>query len=470
MGGDQVQTVTELTRDIKACLEGTFARVWVAGELFTFKAHSNGHYYFTLKDDRSQIGAVMFRGRATTLTFRPGEGMGVECFGRVTVYEPQGKYQLVVEAMRPAGQGNLLAALDELKRRLGAEGLFDARHKKPLPFVPRRVGIVTSASGAALRDMLRVLHDRYPVPVLLAPAAVQGAAAAPAIVEGLRALDAVGDVDVIIVGRGGGSLEDLWAFNDERVVRAIFAARTPVVSAVGHEVDFLLSDFVADVRAPTPTAAAEMVVPRWSDLSEALRAMRDRAGRAVGRRLREGRRELELARVRVSDPRRLIEQRAMRVDELAGRAEQALRMDLLRRRGRLDGAAGRLLALHPRQRLGSDRRRLDGAAHRLQRSFEARALEARTRLDRVTTRLHLLGPEESLRRGYAIIRRTGTDEVVRDFETLAPGDALDLTLARGSAGVRVLTTGPDPRPPTPPPDRPVRRRQRDDEAGQGSLF
>lgn len=444
---ETVISVSELTRAIRSLLEGHFGRVWVSGEVFTFKRHSSGHLYFTLKDGQAQIAAVMFRNQARGLAFRPCEGMTVECRGRVTVYEPQGKYQLIVDSMRPSGEGNLLAALEELKRRLAAEGLFDEAHKKPLPLLPRRVGIVTSPTGAAVRDMLRVLHDRFPVSVLVCPAAVQGATAAPSLVAGLLALERIEDVDVIIIGRGGGSLEDLWAFNDERLVRAIHAARKPVVSAVGHEVDFLLTDFVADRRAPTPTAAAELVVPRYMDLDETLRTSILRLERAIQRRLGDGRRDLHLARMRLTDPRSVLARHAMRLDELVGRAEGAVRYGLLDRRGRLRGAEGRLRALHPRTRIDHDRHRLVSAARRLERALASQLLTARNRLDRATSRLHLLGPEDNLRRGYSIVRRSGTEEVVRDSSSLRRGEHLDITMARGSASARVETTGPSTRPP-----------------------
>jgi exodeoxyribonuclease VII large subunit len=463
---ENVLSVLELTRAIKRTLEEDFSGVWVEGELFTFKRHSSGHLYFTLKDEGAQLAAVMFRGAAQRLRFNPGDGLRVQCRGRITVYEPQGKYQLLVEEMRPAGAGALLAALEKLKARLSAEGLFDPARKIPLPFLPRRVGIVTSPTGAAIRDMLRILHDRFPVPVLLVPAAVQGREAAAQIAAGIRALDLVDDVDVIIVGRGGGSLEDLWAFNEEIVVRAVADCRTPIVSAVGHEVDVMLSDFAADVRAPTPTGAAEMVVPRKSDLQAALADAVGRMRRAISRRLVTSRAELRHLALRLPHPSRQIEARALRQDELVRRLEAAMERYLQKRRMRLTRVSDSLRLLHPKRRLAENRRVLEALSRRLEPAMRRQLERSASRLERSRDRLSALGPTAVLERGYAIVRMRGKASVIRSWRDVRKGAIVDVLLAEGAFSATVDGRGPsrDTLAPaeTPPPAPPG--------STQGKLF
>jgi len=265
-------TVSELTRRIKGVLETSFTNVSVEGEISNFKRHSSGHLYFTLKDEGAQISAVMWRGRASNLFFTPQDGMKVVASGKITVYEPQGKYQIDVVQLQPRGIGELQLAFERLKQKLADEGLFDAEHKKPLPEYPERIGIVTSPTGAAIQDILNILSRRFPaVEVLLYPVKVQGEGAAKEIAEAIKDFNKLGNIDVMIIGRGGGSLEDLWAFNEEVVVRAIYDSKIPIVSAIGHEIDFTIADLVADLRAPTPSAAAELVVRHQSEIIEYLR-------------------------------------------------------------------------------------------------------------------------------------------------------------------------------------------------------
>ncbi|MCH6546694.1 MAG: exodeoxyribonuclease VII large subunit, partial [Deltaproteobacteria bacterium] len=276
-----ILTVSELNQLVKRTLERELDNFWVVGEISNFRVAPSGHCYFTLKDDNSQLSAVMFRSYAQGLGFQPENGMEVLCFGRVSLYPARGDLQLYVESVEPKGQGALYLAFEQLKKRLWEEGLFDEERKKPLPVLPRSIGIVTSPRGAALRDMLRILGDRFPERrVVIRPVKVQGEGAAQEIADGIRDIIESGLVEVVIVGRGGGSLEDLWAFNEEVVARAIFASTVPVVSAVGHEIDFTIADFVADHRAPTPTAAAEMVVPRQTDLMAQTQSFEARVIRA----------------------------------------------------------------------------------------------------------------------------------------------------------------------------------------------
>jgi exodeoxyribonuclease VII large subunit len=312
-------TVTELTRKIKLTLEADFPSILLQGEVSNFRRHSSGHVYFTLKDEGAQIAAVLWRSRASTLSFLPQDGMKVVVRGRITVYEPRGSYQIDVSSMRPFGVGELQLAFEKLKQKLAAEGLFDASHKRPLPEFPRRIGIVTSPTGAALHDMIQIIGRRFPlVDLILSPVRVQGAGAAEEIASTIRQFNEYGQVDLLIVGRGGGSLEDLWAFNEEIVARAIYASRIPVVSAVGHEVDFTIADFVADVRAPTPSAAAEIVVPDRDVLLETLRRNWYRMHDEVGQIVRGHREQVQhiVQSYAFNRPVDLLRQFNQRVDEL----------------------------------------------------------------------------------------------------------------------------------------------------------
>ena len=321
----RVVTVSELAQQLRELVEQRFPAVWVEGEISNFKVYGSGHAYFTLKDPEAQLRAVLFRNRARRIRFEPKDGLHVLAFGSLEVYAQRGEYQLVVELLEPRGLGALQLAFEQLKTRLGAEGLFDARRKRPLPRFPRKIGIVTSPSGAAIRDMLRVIGRRFSgLSIVIAPARVQGDGAAAEIVQGVRDLNALGDVDVIIVGRGGGSLEDLWAFNEEVVARAIAASNVPVISAVGHEVDVTIADFVADLRAPTPSAAAELVVREKQAVLEALRDFRARLAR--------GRDQLEQlsARLRV-DVRHALEQPRHRFGAAVGRLDSLSPLGVLGR-------------------------------------------------------------------------------------------------------------------------------------------
>lgn len=434
---EKVHGVAEITRGIKATLEQQFAALWVEGELFNLKRHSSGHWYFSLRDGNAQLSGVMFRSAARRVRFAAADGLRVQCHGRITVYEPRGQYQIVVDQMRPAGVGVLLQALEDLKRKLSAEGLFATERKRPLPYLPRRVGIVTSPTGAAVRDMLRILHDRFPVPVLIYPAAVQGAAAVPRIVEGIRALDAVDDVDVLIVGRGGGSLEDLWAFNEEPVARALAACRTPTVSAVGHEVDFLLSDMVADVRAPTPTGAAEMVVPAFQDLEFALDDATERLERALRRQIRDCRVALEHRVARVPHPRRALEERSQRLDEATRRLSTATRNRVHQARSTLELAQHRLRLSHPRRRVDANRDQLTRLTQRLAQATTRRLERGRAELERARSQLRALGPQQVLDRGYSIVRDPQSGDVIRRAKDAKSGAALRVMSAEGEYDVVV---------------------------------
>ncbi len=352
---ETIFSVSELTRQIKRLLEGTFGEVWVEGELSNVKLHTSGHLYFSIKDETSSLGGVMFRARASRLRFEPRDGTKVRVQGAVTIYEPQSRYQINANAIEPVGIGELELAFRQLYERLEKEGLFDAARKRTLPRFPSVVGIVTSETGAAIRDLLSVLGRRAPhVRIVVRPARVQGNGAAEDIVRGIEELDEWGGADVIIIGRGGGSIEDLWAFNEEIVARAIRACRVPVVSAVGHEIDFTIADFAADVRAATPSAAAELVAPERDAQLLAL----DRAGGRLARALVQGlraRRDRVMLLARAGAFRRPLElyrRRSQEVDVLGERLQGAAHVTAERARLRLASLGGRLGALSPLAVLG----------------------------------------------------------------------------------------------------------------------
>jgi exodeoxyribonuclease VII large subunit len=387
-----VLTVSQLNQLVQEALHTNVGECWVVGEISNFRVPPSGHFYFSLKDPRSQIPAVMFRSANALLPFRPEDGMQVIARGRVGVYEVRGTLQFYVDAMEPRGIGGVQLALEQLKQRLAAEGLFAEERKRRLPFLPRAVGIVTALSGAAIHDLLVVLEDRFPgVRAVVRPVRVQGSGAAQDIADAIGELNRVAGVDVLIVGRGGGSLEDLWAFNDERVARAIAGSRTPVVSAVGHESDITIADLVADRRAPTPTAAATLVVPDHRELTSRLDTLTQGLRAAVQRELRQCRQRLTQQTRALRDPRQVLKAHQLRADELSERAIRALAAIIRLARQRLHGASARL---------------------------------------------HALSPLAVLQRGYSITRRPG-GSVVRDAAALHIGEHLEVTFAHGVAGVHV---------------------------------
>jgi len=433
-----VVSVTELNRRVRALLENQFEMLWVSGELSNVKLAGSGHWYFCLKDPGAQIECAMFRTRAQFLDFRPQDGMQVEVRARVTLYEPRGNYQLVVEEVRKAGLGALFEAFGKLKARLQAEGLFDAARKKPIPAFPRAIGIVTSPGAAALRDVLTTLRRRAGMtPVIVYPAKVQGEEAAAQVVRAIEAANARRECDVLIVCRGGGSLEDLWTFNEESVARAIAASRLPVVSGVGHETDFSITDFVADLRAPTPTAAAVAASADREALAADVARLRRRLARDA-QQIVERRRETVagLARRFARDMRRIVETRAQRLDSVSRRLLTPAQR-LARDRERLLQAARRLR--RAAASVDSHRRELERVRERLHAAF-ARGAELRARrLAAARTALVHLDPTQVLARGYAIVR-DANGHVVLASRALATGDALDIAFSEGSAGVTVRET------------------------------
>lgn len=394
-----ILTVTQLTTHIKSLLEGSFPDVWVEGELSNLSIPQSGHAYFTLKDQQSQIRAVLFRSSHRFLKFTLEHGMQVICRGRVSVYEPRGEYQLILDYIEPKGVGALQLAFEQLKARLEKEGLFELDHKKPLPVLPQRIGIITSPSGAAIRDMLRVIKRRHPkMQILIYPVPVQGVEAAPAIVEALRYFNREQNVDVLIAGRGGGSLEDLWAFNEEAVARAIYASRLPVISAVGHETDYTISDFVSDLRAPTPSAAAEMVVESEENFRVGIGTLESRLVRSIKQLLEQVRSSLRENMRILGDPRRGLEKFSQRLDDLVHRMAMEI-------------------------------------GHQVRRD--------RARFTALTAGLGHLNPLAILARGYSITRTHPSGTVLKDAVDVKHGDYLSTKLHNGVVFSRVEKTDVD---------------------------
>jgi exodeoxyribonuclease VII large subunit len=435
----RVFTVSDLVRGMARTVEARFGMVSVEGEISNFSTPRSGHLYFTLKDAEAQLPAVMFRSAAERLKFAPHDGLVVRARGRCSIFESQGKLQLYVDALEPAGLGALQLAFEQLKKKLAAEGLFDAKRKRPLPAWPRRIGIVTSPTGAAVRDILRIAERRGRARFLVSPCQVQGETASFEIIRALRLVER--HVDIVIVARGGGSAEDLAAFNDEALARAIASCRVPVVSAVGHEVDFTIADFVADARAPTPSGAAELVVPNFVDLEHRLTESGKRLMRAGSGVVAEAR---------------------LRIDGELNRATQALRTQLMRRRRALDGELKRMAALHPRARMQRDRAalvELEGRLHALpprlfdraraaldacDKRLEVRlreAMEKRRRAFGVAVgKLEAMSPLAVLERGYSLTRGPG-GAVVTDAAQVQPGEHVQVRLSRGELDCVVQSAG-----------------------------
>jgi len=439
-------SVSELTRALRNALEPKFRDVWVAGEVANLRRQSSGHVYLSLKDDEAVIGAVIWASQARRLGFELAEGQEVLARGFVELYPPHGKYQLVVQEVEPRGAGAQAILLQQIKERLQADGLLDPTRKRPLPFLPRRVGVATSPTGAALRDFLRVLHGRFPsLPVLLAPCRVQGEGAAQTVLSAVRLLCRAG-VDVVVVTRGGGSQEELSVFNDERLARALAACPVPVVSAVGHEVDVTVADLVADVRAATPTHAAQLVAPVRDELVTRVAGLKTRLRRGVGAALEGRRRELRALRAELSDPAHLLSRERHRLDDLLHRAEGAARAPLRRARSRLEALRSQVARREPRAILRALRARLEGARQRLGGWQAATFRREGLRVERLAARLEPANVAKLLARGFALVIREG--HLVRRSGEAAEGDRVRIALAQGwlDAAVTGRDRGPDPLP------------------------
>ena len=436
----EIFTVARLNDEVARLLEDSFPLIWVEGELSNLARPRSGHMYFTLKDARAQVRCALFRSSRGRLRFEPRDGMQVIARARVGLYGPRGEFQLVVQELEPAGEGALRIAYERLRLRLQGEGLFDAAHKRPLPAFPRQLGVVTSPTGAAIRDVLKVLARRFPaLPVVIYPTRVQGEGAGDEIADAIENAARRAECDLLLVVRGGGSLEDLWAFNEERVARAIRACPVPVVTGVGHESDVTIADFAADERAPTPSAAAERASPNRLELVERLAAVYGRARRAAAAGAERRRSALELQGRRLRHPRLRIENLTQRADELARRAGAAFerRLEEARRRKTL------LVHRLERNRLATREHRttLEALAARGRAAIDGRWERESARVRELARALHAVSPDRTLERGYAIIYRDG--DIVRDAGAVEAGEAISARLARGRLAATVTSSEPD---------------------------
>jgi exodeoxyribonuclease VII large subunit len=435
-----VLSVSELNATIRDLLEHSLQNVWVEGEISNARVWNTGHMYFTLKDQSAQVKAVMFRSALRYLKFKPEDGIKVVARGKVSVYDPKGEYQIICEHLEPKGLGSLQQAFEQLKKKLAAEGLFDAARKRPLPALPRRIGIVTSLDGAALRDIIRVLRRRYPnAHLVLSPTRVQGEGAGREVAHAIRKVSRIVGVDVLIVARGGGSLEDLWAFNEEVLARVIAESPVPVISGVGHETDFTIADFVADLRAPTPSAAAELVVRAKDEFFAHIGRTSERLDAAMHHRLR--RLELRLhaleARPGYAGYEGRLAVRGRHVSELAAALRQRLGSDLARRGRRHELLRRSLDQCDPRHRLAAVKTQLVSRHAQLQAAARRRLSTAQTAMGALAARLEGLSPLAVLGRGYSVTWDASRTRIIRDASTLVPGDRISVTLERGSINATV---------------------------------
>jgi exodeoxyribonuclease VII large subunit len=433
----QVLSIKELNRYIKLKLEGddTLQDVWVRGEISNFTHHSSGHMYFTLKDADSRLKSIMFASYNQKLGFIPREGTKVIARGNVSVYERDGQYQFYVTHMQPDGIGSLYLAFEQLKKKLEAEGLFAPERKRAIPRFPKAIGVITSPTGAAIRDIIITLQRRFPmVPILLYPALVQGTGAAPSVVRGIELMNELAEVDVLIVGRGGGSLEELWAFNEEIVARAIAASRIPIISAVGHETDFTIADFVADLRAPTPTAAAELAVPHHLELKQQVYYFTQRLSQGLFGQLQRRRDRLE--RLRRSpfllNPRRqLLMQPAERLDRLRDRLRYAVRERAAAARQTSLRLERRLSAFNPREQAVFARRRAETSHRRLMTAMQTLVRGKRRDLGSLARQLDALSPLKVMQRGYSLVYDEKEKKLVNSVEQVQIGDIIKVRLKDG---------------------------------------
>jgi exodeoxyribonuclease VII large subunit len=432
--GRDIYTVSRLNQTARQLLEQGLPRIWLEGELSNLACPSSGHLYFTLKDSRAQIRGAMFRNRNQLLRFKPEEGMQVLVRCRVSLYEPRGDYQLIAESMEEAGDGALQRAFEELKRKLDLEGLFREEHKLPLPALPRRIGVVTSPSGAAIRDVLSVLQRRFPaIPVLVYPVPVQGKDAGREIAAMLRHAGERADCDVLILTRGGGSLEDLWSFNEEVVARAIFDCPLPIISAVGHEIDFTIADLVADRRAATPSAAAELASPDQFEWLARLATLEARSTRYLQQQLGVRRQRLDTLarRLQLRHPGQYLRQQAQRMDELEQRMRLAMRSRFNSLQTRLSAAQAGLrqaTPLHAIRRAGMQRQALE---QRLDAAMTALLQQRQRRLAVACKSLDTTSPLATLDRGYAIVTQPQDKRILRSTAGIKPGEQVEARLAQG---------------------------------------
>lgn len=438
-----IYTVSQLTNEIKSLLERNFEYIWVEGEISNLRLPTSGHLYFTLKDETAQIRAVMFKLQSRLLKFEPVDGLQVICYGRVTVYEPRGEYQIIADYLEPKGLGALQLAFEQLKERLAQEGLFDPAHKKPLPRLPQKIGIITSPTGAAIRDILKIIHRRFPnVHILLYPVRVQGTGAAQEIAQAIRDLNEWPQLDVIIVGRGGGSLEDLWAFNEEVVARAIFHSKVPIISAVGHEIDYTIADFVADLRAPTPSAAAELVVQEKEELLNSLIKLENGLFQNLRAILALKKERLQSLLHRLSDPRKKVSDQRLRLDDFSNRLANGFKQALNKKREVLQAKMNSLLLFHPGRQVADFNQRLKQLWRQMVLAERREIRFFRQKWQSCLERLNALSPLAILERGYSITWQLPQGEIVKKASLLKPQDKVRVKVHKGEfiANVEVISS------------------------------
>ncbi len=432
-----ILSVSEFTRNVKSVLEYNFPAVWVSGEISNLATPRSGHWYFTLKDEQSQVRCAMFRQSNQRLSFQPGEGSQVLVKARVSLYEARGDFQLIVDSMEDAGVGALQRAYEELKQKLQAQGLFDQQHKQALPELPRCVGLITSPTGAALQDILNVLKRRFPaLPVIIYPAQVQGDEAPGQLLHAMEQAQQQALCDVLIIGRGGGSIEDLWAFNNEALAQAIFHCPIPVVSSVGHEIDFTICDFVADVRAATPSAAAELVSPDQAEWLNWLQGMENQLGNLIKRTLAALQQQLQWHSKRLKHPGRYLEEVAQRIDDLSTRMEQRLGLHLQLRQEKLLTLQARLQQHSPVHTLNQQQDRLNYLQQRLQQSLPPRFEQLQQRIASLAREMDAFSPLATLGRGYSLVKNEH-NELLKSSSGLQAGDKLQVCFARDQVLVSV---------------------------------
>ncbi len=436
----QILSVSELNRTIRHLLESEFPLLWIEGEVSNLAEPASGHIYFTLKDTNAQVRCVMFKGRVRLLRFKPANGQQVLIRAKIGLYEQRGDFQLIAEHMEEAGDGDLQRNFEKLKAKLAGEGLFDPQHKKEIPTLPEKIGIITSASGAAIRDVLSVLQRRFPaIPVLIYPVAVQGDKAPADIIKAIKLANAHKRCDVLLLTRGGGSLEDLWAFNDEMLARQIVKSNIPIVSAVGHEIDTSIADFAADLRAPTPSAAAELISPDQQAYREVFSAYQQRFIQLMQHRLQRAGEQLAWlkTRLQIQHPSQQLQQQHQRLDDSRQRLLQACQHYLQQYRHRLEINKQRLITQQPTQLVHQQQAQLQDLMHRLQQSIQHQLAHKQQQLAASSHALEIVSPLQTLARGYAVVTDEA-DNVINDSQQATPNDSISIRLHRGSLQANVV--------------------------------
>ena len=434
----KILSVSELTSQIKTLLENNFPFIWISGEISNFRIPASGHFYFSLKDEHAQIGAVMFRGQNLNLKFDLEDGMQINGLGRISLYEPRGTYQIILEYLEPSGIGAIQIAFEQLKTKLAQEGIFDKKYKQPIPFLPQEISIITSPSGAVIHDILRILNRRFPnIHVSIIPVKVQGEEAEKDIIRGIELLNTINTADVAVLARGGGSLEDLMAFNSESVVRAIFASKIPIISAVGHETDYTLADFAADVRVPTPSAAAEIIVPLKVELQDNCAYLKKKILLTFSNYVRFNRARIAEIAGRLVDPRNKIQDLRLRTDDLSSRLIRVFIQDMRLRRERMGWQIEKLCLHNPSATLLKLNNELKQKYNNISIIIDKYISNIRSALLERTAKLHALSPTAILKRGYSITQTVPDAIIVRNANQIQTGQKLEILLGKGTLHVKV---------------------------------